>query len=61
MLTPDEAAQMSRTTPRRIYQHLEAGRLHFTETDNGQLYICLNSLSNTQVEDAARDPLALMG
>jgi hypothetical protein len=29
---------------RAIYRRVEAGELHFTETPEGQLLICLNSI-----------------
>ena len=44
-LTPDEAAALARTSVRAIYRKLEAERLHFKETDDGWILICLNSLS----------------
>jgi excisionase family DNA binding protein len=45
MLTVDEAAAVAQTTSRTIYQWVEARKLHFTETADGRLFICLNSLS----------------
>ena len=45
MLTPDEAAVLARTSVRVIYRRIEAERLHFVETDDGWILICLNSLS----------------
>ena len=50
MVTADEAARLARVTARLIYQWVEAGRLHFTETPEGQLLICLNSLSRKLLE-----------
>jgi len=44
MLTVDEAAVMSRATARMIFKLVEADRLHFTETPEGRLLICFNSL-----------------
>ncbi|HEX8653418.1 MAG TPA: hypothetical protein VF708_21560 [Pyrinomonadaceae bacterium] len=41
----DEAAKISRTTSRTIFQWVEARRLHYTETPDGRLLICLSSLS----------------
>lgn len=43
MLTPLEAAGLMRESQRRIYRLLEAGQLHFTETDD-ELLICHASL-----------------
>jgi hypothetical protein len=44
MLTPDEAAVLSATSTRALYRQVEAGLLHFTETEDGLLLICLGSL-----------------
>ncbi len=44
MLTVDEAAALLRTTARDIYRRVEAAELHFRETPEGALLICLNSL-----------------
>ena len=43
MLTPVEAARLMHESQRRIYQLLEAGQLHFTETED-ELLICPTSL-----------------
>lgn len=45
MLTPDVAAVAGRASSRTIYRWVEAGRLHFTETRDGLLLICSQSLS----------------
>lgn len=44
-VTVDEAAKITRTSSRTIFQWVEADRLHFTETPDGRLLICPNSLS----------------
>jgi excisionase family DNA binding protein len=44
MVTVDEAAALIGVSSRTIYQQVEADELHFTETPEGRLYICLNSL-----------------
>lgn len=44
LLTADEAAALLRVSPRAIYRQVEGGRVHFTETPDGALLICLNSL-----------------
>src|SRR5437016_10106771 len=43
--TIDEATALTRIDSRTIYQLVEAGRVHFMETPEGFLLICLNSLS----------------
>ena len=44
MVTPDEAAVFSRVSSRTIYRWVEAEKLHFEETPDGVLFICLSSL-----------------
>ena len=44
MLNPEEAAAIAAVTPRTIYRWVESGKLHFTESPDGALLICLNSL-----------------
>jgi excisionase family DNA binding protein len=44
MLWPDEAAALTGVSARTIYALVEAGQLHFTETADGRLLICPNSL-----------------
>lgn len=44
MLTVDEAAILAGESARTIYAWTEAGRVHFLETAEGRLLICLNSL-----------------
>ena len=49
-MSPEEAAAAAGVTTRVIYQWLEAGRLHFWETAEGQTMICLNSAWNLRQE-----------
>ena len=44
MLAPDEAAALAGVSPRTIYRWVEAGRVHFAETPDGRLSVCLASL-----------------
>lgn len=44
MLSVEEAARRARSTSRAIYRRVEANQLHFTETPEGALLVCLNSL-----------------
>ena len=44
MITPDQAATIAGLSSRIIYRWIEARRIHFTETGEGQLLICQNSL-----------------
>lgn len=44
MLTLEEATSMTLVEMRRIFQWVEAGHIHFMETPNHALLICLSSL-----------------
>lgn len=48
MLRPEEAAAIAGDTTRTIYRWVEAGKLHFTESPDGWLLICLNSLASNR-------------
>jgi excisionase family DNA binding protein len=44
MLTPEEAAALANVNARQIYAWVEAGQLHHTETEQGELLVCLKQL-----------------
>jgi hypothetical protein len=44
MMNPEEAAAVSGLSLRAIFRLVEASRLHFTETAEGLLWVCFNSL-----------------
>jgi hypothetical protein len=44
MVTAKDASRLAQVTPRTIYRWAEAGQLHFTESQDGLLLICLKSL-----------------
>jgi len=44
MVTPDQAAIMSNTGSQAIYRLVENERPHYTETNQGTMLICVNSL-----------------
>ena len=44
MLRPEAAAVLTGLSTRTIYRGVEAGRVHFAETSEGSLLVCLNSL-----------------
>jgi hypothetical protein len=46
MIRPDQAAAVSGRTLRSIFADIEDGSLHFRETPDGLLLICLTSLIN---------------
>ncbi|MGI9068840.1 MAG: hypothetical protein ACR2HX_20855 [Pyrinomonadaceae bacterium] len=48
MATVDEAAILARVNSRTIYRRAEAGKLHVTETPEGLLLICSNSLKEEE-------------
>jgi len=45
MVTAEQAAALAEVSTRAIYRQVESGQIHFTETADGQLFVCLNSLS----------------
>jgi hypothetical protein len=46
MLTLEEAMGVTGESSRAIHRQVEAGRIHFAETEEGTLSICLDSLSH---------------
>jgi len=54
MITPEEAAVLARVTARTIYQWVETGALHFSETPGGALLICLTSLTTAAPDHPRR-------
>jgi hypothetical protein len=46
MVTLEEARVAANVEPNTIYSLIEAGKLHFTTTNEGILLVCLNSLIN---------------
>ena len=44
MVTPDQAAVVAGVSMRTINRWVEADRLHFTETADGILFVCLISI-----------------
>jgi len=47
MLRPDEAAALCATSARAVYRLIENGALHFLETGDGFVLVCLNSLNGS--------------
>jgi len=48
MLAPDEAGRFRQTSAREIFRRVEAGELHFLETNEGSLLVCRESLEHPQ-------------
>ena len=44
MITPEAAAKLANLSSRAIYRLVEAEELHFFETSDKRLWICVNSL-----------------
>jgi hypothetical protein len=47
MVTPDEAAALSRSDLRTVFRQIELGSLHFLDSQ-GAILICSNSLINRE-------------
>lgn len=50
-VTAETAARLRRETTRVLYRKVEAGTLHFLETVEGSLLVCLNSVTETNVAE----------
>jgi len=50
MFTPAEAALQTNVSQRVVYRWIEAGLIHFAETVNGGLFVCIASLTNSLIE-----------
>jgi excisionase family DNA binding protein len=44
MFTPYEAARLRSVSQLTIYRWVESGDIHFTETPDGRLFVCLEPL-----------------
>jgi hypothetical protein len=44
LIKPEEAAVLAGVSPRTIYRRVESGLVHFAESPEGWLLICLGSL-----------------
>ena len=44
LVRPEEAAVLADVSPRTIYRRVEAGLVHFAESPEGWLLVCLSSL-----------------
>jgi hypothetical protein len=49
MATIDQAAALRRSSSLEVYRLIEAGHLHFMETPEGSLLVCLNSLNGSTI------------
>jgi hypothetical protein len=44
MVSAEQAAALAKVSARAIYRAVESQQLHFKETSDGRLFICLDSL-----------------
>lgn len=49
LIRPEEASRFIGVSARSVYRRIEAGELHFTETAEGLVLVCLDSLSSEEV------------
>jgi hypothetical protein len=49
MISPEQAAMRTQATVRAINQRVEDGSVHFVETPDGRLWVCVSSLSERRV------------
>ena len=50
-VTPEFAATILETSVREVYRRIEQDELHFIESRNNSLFICVNSLKTKTTED----------
>jgi hypothetical protein len=59
MLTPDLAAILSDTHLRTLFRWIESGDIHFVETPEGNVFLCLDSVRakacHSEVQEAERE------
>jgi hypothetical protein len=59
MLTPDLAALISGTHLRTLFRWIESGDIHFVETPEGNVFLCLDSVQakvcHSEVQEAERE------
>ena len=46
MVRPETAARLTGLRSREIYRRVEAGAVHFQESADGTVYVCLESLAS---------------
>ena len=57
LIRPEEAAVLAGVSPRTIYRRVEAGLVHFAESSEGWLLICLDSLlDESRIESTPLHP-----
>jgi len=57
LIRPEEAAVLAGISSRTIYRRVEAGLVHFAESPEGWLLICLNSLlDENRIESTSLRP-----
>jgi hypothetical protein len=49
MVTVDETARLARVSSRTVYRWVETDKLHFTETSDGGLLVCYESIFPPQL------------
>jgi hypothetical protein len=56
MVPPDVAAPLAEVSARTVFGWVETGRVHFSETAEGALLVCLNSLPQARAESLSSGP-----
>jgi heterodisulfide reductase subunit C len=57
MMTPEAVARAASLSTRTVYRLIEAGDLHFNETSDHRLWVCVNSL-NHLIETASQESIS---
>lgn len=51
MITPADAARQTKVGQRAVYRWIEAGLVHFSETEQGDLLVCLVPLTVSRLKE----------
>jgi hypothetical protein len=50
MILAEDLAKSDHRSPREIYRAIEQGRLHFLESSNAQVFVCLASFAEARTK-----------
>lgn len=51
LLTPEDAARLTGSSLRQLFRQIEQAQIHFLETPEGNVWLCLPSLISEEVSD----------
>ncbi len=51
MILAEKFASAMNISPREIYQKIERGELHFIETENREIFVCVTAFSTKEINN----------